>query len=79
MKAPGTTDEYIKKLELELIDLRQELQVLRDRIDDLGKYHDLFGPIKMKWEDLDKKVCDKLCDFAKNDPVTTIAIDIFQV
>ncbi|MCK4827507.1 hypothetical protein KA005_67885 [bacterium] len=40
-------DKRIEKLELEFKELRRELRALRKRIDDLGKHHDKFGPIRM--------------------------------
>ena len=45
-----TTNKRLEELELELKELRRELQVLRDRVDGLATHHDMFGPIKTKEE-----------------------------
>lgn len=44
------SNKRIKKLELELKDLRRELQRIREQLKDLASSHDKFGPVKMKEE-----------------------------
>ena len=44
------SNKRIKKLELEVKDLRRELREIRERLEDLASSHDRFGPVKMKEE-----------------------------